>query len=146
MSLPAIIHKLCSSSILADTIASRLASRVSLSGDVPAAYNLQQEVVMLKQTIKQLNATILMLREVVEEPEDDDSTDEQQQEFVLAFKAIVDQMQLSELVFAYTKENLAQYPKRLRYLAATVLVNSCTLRGKQPQDIWQELISTQGAI
>lgn len=141
-SLPHIIRALAVSSIQADAIATRLSS-YSSNQLPPSIAGLQKDVDLLLKELAQSRGIIQLLQE--EMPADAAYTDEQEQDFLNLLGHSLDQMSLSELSFGYTKSTLLPHAPNVRYLIALALLNSCTLRGFEPQPIWQEIVAKNGA-
>lgn len=150
-SLSTIIQGVAASSILADSIVTRMSKYMSLSSlDTGTTESLQADIATLRQEIDRLNSLVTVLQNSTDDEEeqtgDSAVTDEQEQAFISSMNTTLNALTASELRFGYTKSLLSTYPRRLRFLVATVLVNICSTRKVTPEPIWQELVSKYGAL
>jgi hypothetical protein len=147
--LPEILQQLAQSSLLANSIVTRLSSYSNSSlSFVPADQTtaLREEIVKLQNIIANQQELISVISNSDPNDFDVEFDDAEEQQFLQILNSNFNSMTLSELIFGYTKDVLKLYPRRLRYLTALALVNTCTLKNYSPLSIWQEILSKQGVL
>jgi hypothetical protein len=147
--LPEILQQLAHSSLLANSIVTRLSSYSNSSlSFVPADQTtaLREEILKLEQIIANQQELLSSINTSDINDFDVEFDDAEEQTFLQTLSSTFNSMTLSELTFGYTKDVLKLYPRRLRYLIALSLVNTCTLKNYSPLSIWQEILSKQGVL
>jgi hypothetical protein len=95
----------------------------------------------LEQENRVLRVSLSQLDEV-----DIEMTEEQADAFASSLKETLNTLSYSELCAYYTKDMLMSLPITIRYLIGVALVNCCAQQGKPGLDVWNELITKQGAL
>lgn len=140
------IFNLTSISQNAATIAQRLteANGVSLS-----AVERVEDVASLKAQIDTLNAQLSELRNFVKNYDDEDEkelSEEEKSHFLQMFVASLGDQPFVVPEQVYDEEYLNVYPRHLRFLICTALVNWCTSRKFEPSQLWYSVMVNHGSM
>ena len=100
----------------------------------------------LQSQIDSLTLQVEHLKEAIEESADAVFTDEQSHHFTTALAASFKTLSIHTLLSVYSSEYFKAYPRNLRLLIATELVNEATLRVFDPSPFWHSLIANNGSL
>jgi hypothetical protein len=133
------IRKIGSLSTSAAQIADRLMPMVH--------WNRQQgEVERLQAVLKELTMEVNVALADDSEPEDDRLTEEDVRSFINNFSNSLVELKAAVIRQVYNVGYFLPYPKNVRVLIATTLLNHMSLANKRPAPLWQDIIDNGGAL
>lgn len=88
----------------------------------------------------------LRMRSSVEEPVDKELTDEQISTFMREFKPTLENKTLDQLSKLYSKSNLSEYPRPVRFLISSILVEHAQAKNFSPLPCWFSAVASNGAL
>lgn len=131
--------------------ARKIADRLGV--DVPASLSAStnsEDIQALKTEIETLTTQLSELRNYVSNYDDDDEEKEMSEEEQTHFKetftlSLADQPFVIPLQ-VYDDEYLSVYPRNIRFLICTALVNWCTHRKFDPAPLWYNVMVNNGSM
>ncbi len=141
--------------MITDKQRSAIQKLVSLSGNAreivdgfDPSISASADVLSLKTKVSEMAELLASLTQDLDEATHPQAvfSDDESYEFTTTFTKAVEGMGYRQIVTYYGREYLQVYPKNVRVLICTALVNNFQLRKLTPLDVWTTVIASNGSL
>lgn len=130
------------------SLVSLSASARALAARVDPSLVDKADIATLQGTIVAMEGQIADLKEQLESAEHPQGvfTDEDAHGFTEALTSVLSPMSYRTIVTCYDRTYLIPYPKNIRVLICTVLLNVFQKRNMTPSDLWTSVLASNGSL
>ena len=136
------IEDLTSLSFAAKVIADRIQESISVAKEDGKDIL----IASLQKQLAEISSVLEMLRSEVNQPEDAVFTDIQADNFTTGLYATLKELKPVIIMSVYTRSYLSPYPRNIRVLICTTLLNYFSEHSLVPLRIWYEVVANNGSL